>query len=184
MQVSCNKKQVLWWGKSLMCLKIWAPRRRRRRPSFRSRPQASGCHGPMPLRGGSGQHRALSRPPVRPGAKTTIRFSRDSKLLHLIFPSPVGEGSGVRLQRSRSNCDALRSRVSTLASIVRQRVRWTVGCAGAQCRRPHGPKGHRGSAAPRPWPSPEGDRPPLKGVTPRLLIFESYNFLFFQTYNS
>jgi hypothetical protein len=33
---------------------------------------ASGCHGPRPLRGGSGQHRALARPPVRPNARIRL----------------------------------------------------------------------------------------------------------------
>jgi hypothetical protein len=46
----------------------------RGRPSFRSRPQASGRLGPMPLRGGPGRHRALARPPVLPNALSVFWF--------------------------------------------------------------------------------------------------------------
>ena len=55
------------------CASTWG------RPSFRSRPSASGCHGPIPFvntqqrrvftKGGSGQHRAPARPPVPPNAR-------------------------------------------------------------------------------------------------------------------
>jgi hypothetical protein len=50
-------------------VKIWAPAFGTGPPSGLGR-SASGCLGPMPLRGGSGQHRAPARPPVLLGASS------------------------------------------------------------------------------------------------------------------
>ena len=85
---------IIWWGMHCLCQNLYedlgAP------PSAAALPpvSAAGLGLPRPYAamsrytaqnarhsttsGGSGQHRAPARPPVRPGANTTIKISPDS----------------------------------------------------------------------------------------------------------
>jgi len=96
--------KIFMFVELLIQFRTWAfPSLRSGRFSFWSQPSASGRLGPMPLRGGSGRHRARARPPVAPNA-----WQKRS------VPSFYCPAQNKYINRPNAKCSALHGTIYTL----------------------------------------------------------------------